>query len=88
MNAPSRLSPFPWSKSGTAPCSANCFLQVVGSLGEPEVLQLPRGMIHFAVWSQNLPILTSLRLAHGNSGSNLNWLVEHVLVRNEFTNEK
>jgi hypothetical protein len=34
---------------------------------------------------RNLGVLTSLRLGHDNAGLTPNWLVEHVLIRNEFT---
>ncbi len=38
------------------------------------------------VWClRNLGVLTSLRLGHDNAGLTPNWLVEHVLIRNEFT---
>ncbi len=47
--------------------------------------QVPRGVIHFAFWCRNLGVITSLRLGHDNVGSNPGWLIEHVLVRNEFT---
>ena len=32
-------------------------------------------------------MITSLRLAHDNAGSNPNWLVEHVVIRNEFSGQ-
>ncbi len=31
---------FPSTKSGTAPCSANIFLHVIGSLGETAMIQV------------------------------------------------
>ena len=34
---------------------------------------------------RNLGVLTSLRLGHDNAGLTPHWLVEHVLIRNEFT---
>ena len=44
-------------------------------------------MIHFSFWSRNIGVITSLRLMHDNVGPNPNWLVEHILIRNEFTGE-
>ena len=76
---------FPSAKSGNAPCSARVWMHVVGSSGE-STLEIPKGVIHFCFWANNLGVLTSLRLGHDNSGSNPNWLVEHVLIRNELTN--
>jgi hypothetical protein len=35
--------------------------------------------------SLNLGILTSLRIGFYNASSNSNWLVEHILIQNEFT---
>ena len=49
------------------------------------MIQVPRGVIHFSLWCRNLGVITSLRLGHDNVGGNPNWLIEHVLVRNEFT---
>ena len=37
--------------------------------------------------NRNLGVITSLRLAHDNAGSNPNWLVEHVVIRNEFSGQ-
>ena len=51
------------------------------------LLQVPRGVIHLSFWARNLGLVTSLRLGHDNSGLTPNWLVEHVLVRNEFTGQ-
>merc|ERR1719204_2919761 len=42
-------------------------------------------VIHFSFWARNLGLITSLRLGHDNAGLTPNWLVEHVLIRNEFT---
>ena len=41
---------FPSSK--TIACSANVWLQVVGSLGETVKLHVPRGVNHFSFWYQ------------------------------------
>ena len=78
---------FPSSKSGMSACTANIWMHVVGSHGETKVIHLPRGVIHFSFWAKNLGVITSLRLAHDNAGSSPNWLVEHVLLRNEFTGQ-
>ena len=59
----------------------------VGSLAESAVLRLPRGVIHFSFWAKNLGIITSLRMGHGNNGNNPNWLIEHVVIKNEFTGQ-
>jgi len=76
---------FPSQRSGSSLSSANIWIHFVGSHGETECLQLPRGVIHFSFWAKNLGVLTSLRLGHDNGGLTPAWLVEHVLVKNEFT---
>jgi len=76
---------FPSQKSGNSLSSANIWLHVVGSHSETQYLNIPRGIIHFSFWCKNLGILTSLRIGHDNSGLTPNWLVEHVLIKNEFT---
>ena len=63
------------------------FFIPVGSLAESAVLRLPRGVIHFSFWAKNLGIITSLRMGHDNNGNNPNWLIEHVVVKNEFTGQ-
>merc|ERR1711981_855786 len=79
---------FPSQKSaGASITSANVWLHVVGSLAESPVLGLPRGVIHFSFWAKNLGIITSLRLGHDNTGNNPNWLIEHVVIKNEFTGQ-
>merc|ERR1719348_798750 len=76
---------FPSQRSGAALSSANLWLHMVGTHTETDYLQVPRGVIHFSFWARNLGLITSLRLGHDNAGLTPNWLVEHVLVRNEFT---
>jgi len=80
---------FPSQKSaGASVTSANVWLHVVGSLGETKsLLNLPRGVIHFSFWAKNLGIITSLRIGHDNAGNNPNWLIEHVVIKNEFTGQ-
>ena len=76
---------FPSQRSGASLSSAALWLQMVGTHTETDYLQIPRGVIHFSFWARNLGHITSLRLGHDNAGLTPNWLVEHVLVRNEFT---
>ena len=76
---------FPSQRSGSSLSSANVWLHLVGSHGETDYLQVPRGVIHFSFWARNLGHVTSLRLGHDNSGLTPNWMVEHVVVKNEFT---
>lgn len=76
---------FPSQKFGASLSSANIWMHIVGSRSETDYLHIPRGVIHFSFWATNLGVLTSLRLGHDNTGITPNWLVEHVLVRNEFT---
>eukprot|EP00095_Tigriopus_kingsejongensis_P007193 maker-scaffold192_size271026-snap-gene-0.15 protein:Tk07193 transcript:maker-scaffold192_size271026-snap-gene-0.15-mRNA-1 annotation:"denn domain-containing protein 5b" len=78
---------FPSSKSGHTPCSSNVWIHVVGSYGDTSIIQIPRGVIYFSFWAKNLGVITSMRIGHDNSGSNPNWLIEHVLLRNEFTGQ-
>ena len=76
---------FPSQRSGSSLSSASLWLHLVGSHSETDYLQIPRGVIHFSFWARNLGHITSLRIGHDNSGLTPNWLVEHVLVKNEFT---
>merc|ERR1719312_1369730 len=76
---------FPSQRSGSSLSSANIWMHLVGSHSETDYLQIPRGVIHFSFWAKNLGVLTSLRIGHDNSGLTPNWMVEHVLVKNEFT---
>uniref|UniRef100_A0A0K2V7U8 DENN domaincontaining protein 5Blike [Apis florea] n=1 Tax=Lepeophtheirus salmonis TaxID=72036 RepID=A0A0K2V7U8_LEPSM len=75
---------FPSQKT-QALSTANLWIHIVGSLGETSKIVVPRGNIHFAFWATNVGVITSLRLGHDNVGSS--WLVEHVLVKNEFTGQ-
>jgi len=76
---------FPSQRSGSSLSSANVWMHLVGSHGETDYLQVPRGVIHFSFWSKNLGHITSLRIGHDNSGLTPNWMVENVVVKNEFT---
>ena len=76
---------FPSQRSGASLSSANLWLHMVGTHAETDYLQIPRGVIHFSFWARNLGVITSLRLGHDNSGLTPAWLVEHLLVRSEFT---
>merc|ERR1719348_1020726 len=76
---------FPSQRSGSSLSSANVWMHLVGSHGETDYLQVPRGVIHFSFWSKNLGLITSLRIGHDNSGLTPNWMVENVVVKNEFT---
>jgi len=78
---------FPSQRSGASLSSANLWLHLVGTHAETDLLQVPRGVIHFSFWAKNLGLVTSLRLGHDNSGLTPHWLVEHVLVRSEFTGQ-
>ena len=76
---------FPSQRSGSSLSSANVWMHLVGSHGETDYLQIPRGVIHFSFWAKNLGHITSLRIGHDNSGLTPNWMVENVVVKNEFT---
>ena len=76
---------FPSQRSGSSLSSANVWMHLVGSHGETDYLQVPRGIIHFSFWSPNLGHITSLRIGHDNSGLTPNWMIENVVVKNEFT---
>lgn len=76
---------FPSQRSGSSLSSANVWMHLVGSHGETDYLQVPRGIIHFSFWARNLGHITSLRIGHDNAGLTPNWMVEHVVVKNEFT---
>ena len=76
---------FPSQRSGSSLSSANIWMHIVGSHGETDYLQVPRGVIHFSFWSRNLGYVTSLRIGHDNTGLTPNWMVENIIVKNEFT---
>merc|ERR1719209_344252 len=78
---------FPSQRSGASLSSASLWLHIVGTHTETDYLQVPRGVIHFSFWARNLGLITSLRLGHDNAGLTPHWLVEHVLVRSEFTGQ-
>ena len=79
---------FPSRKSAAGGVTtANVWLHVVGSHGDTSYLHVPRGVNHFSFWSTNIGIITSLRIGHNNSGSSPNWLIDHILLRNEYTGE-
>jgi hypothetical protein len=67
--------------------TANVWLHVVGSHGDTSYLHVPRGVTHFSFWSTNIGIVTSLRLGHDNYGSSPNWLIDHIILRNEYTGQ-
>jgi hypothetical protein len=58
---------------------------VVGSHRETAIISVPRGVLLFSFWAKNVGVITSMRMGHDNVGPNPNWLVDHVLIKNEFT---
>ena len=80
---------FPSNKTTTgSTTTANVWLHVIGSHGDTSYLCVPRGVTHFSFWSTNIGIVTSLRLGHDNYGSSPNWLIDHIILRNEYTGTK
>lgn len=65
--------------------SANVWMRLSGSLAETAVIKLPPRACHVTFSHRNLGVLSTVRLGHDNSGASPNWLVRHLLVRNEVT---
>ena len=80
---------FPSNKTAAgSTTTANVWLHVIGSHGDTSYLYVPRGVTHFSFWGTNVGIVTSLRLGHDNYGSSPNWLIDHIILRNEYTGSK
>uniref|UniRef100_A0A182J8D9 Uncharacterized protein n=1 Tax=Anopheles atroparvus TaxID=41427 RepID=A0A182J8D9_ANOAO len=82
---PYRVVIFPSKKSSAATTSANVWIAISGSLGETQIINVPRHSLEFVFHHKTLGILTSLRIGHDDTGMSSKWLVEHVVVRNEVT---
>ncbi|XP_054266195.1 DENN domain-containing protein 5B isoform X4 [Macrosteles quadrilineatus] len=82
---PYRVAIFSSQKTNAGTTTANCWLVVSGSLGETQRVPVPRGSFEFVFHHKNLGILTTLRIAHDNTGLSPKWMVEYVIVRNEIT---
>ncbi|XP_052242750.1 DENN domain-containing protein 5B-like isoform X4 [Dreissena polymorpha] len=82
---PYRVLIFPSLKFGCTTTSANPWITFAGHMGETGVIEIPKGVLEFAVEHKNLGVLTTLRIGHDNSGITPKWLVEHVLIRNEIS---
>ncbi|XP_058055954.1 DENN domain-containing protein 5A [Anopheles bellator] len=82
---PYRVVVFPSKKSSAATTSANVWIAISGSLGETQIINVPRHSLEFVFHHKTLGILTSLRVGHDDTGMSSKWLVEHVVVRNEVT---
>ncbi|XP_049544581.1 DENN domain-containing protein 5A isoform X2 [Anopheles darlingi] len=82
---PYRVVIFPSKKSSAATTSANVWIAISGSLGETQIISVPRHSLEFVFHHKTLGILTSLRIGHDDTGMSSKWLVEHVVVRNEVT---
>ncbi|XP_058173440.1 DENN domain-containing protein 5B [Anopheles ziemanni] len=82
---PYRVVIFPSKKSSAATTSANVWIAISGSLGETQIINVPRHSLEFVFHHKTLGILTSLRVGHDDTGMSSKWLVEHVVVRNEVT---
>ncbi|EAL41523.3 AGAP011351-PA [Anopheles gambiae str. PEST] len=82
---PYRVVIFPSKKSSAATTSANVWIAISGSLGETQIINVPRHSLEFVFHHKTLGILTSLRIGHDDTGMSSKWLVEHVVIRNEVT---
>lgn len=73
-------------RPGAASTSANGHLKLFGSLGESEIVPVPRNTLHFQVACRsNLGPLSTLSLGHDNAGLTPRWLLDCLLVRNDIT---
>ncbi|XP_065078318.1 DENN domain-containing protein 5B isoform X3 [Ochlerotatus camptorhynchus] len=82
---PYRVVIFPSKKGSAATTSANVWIAISGTLGETQLINVPRHSLEFVFHHKTLGILTSLRVGHDDTGMSSKWLVEHVVVRNEVT---
>ncbi|XP_039428700.1 DENN domain-containing protein 5B isoform X3 [Culex pipiens pallens] len=82
---PYRVVIFPSKKGSAATTSANVVIAISGTLGETQLINVPRHSLEFVFHHKTLGILTSLRIGHDDTGMSSKWLVEHVVVRNEVS---
>ncbi|CAF4275626.1 unnamed protein product [Rotaria sp. Silwood2] len=67
--------------------SANPYIALAGILGSTKVISLPsKNTLEIKFKHKNLGQLTTLRIGHDNSGLMPRWNIDHVLVRNQLTN--
>lgn len=73
-------------RPSAASTSANGHLKLFGSLGESEMVPIPRHTLRFQVACRsNLGPLSTLTLGHDNAGLTPRWLLDCLLVRNDIT---
>lgn len=73
-------------RPSAASTSANGHLKLFGSLGESEIVSIPRHTLHLQVSCRsNLGPLSTLSLGHDNAGLSPRWLLDCLLVRNDIT---
>uniref|UniRef100_A0A182VE58 UDENN domain-containing protein n=1 Tax=Anopheles merus TaxID=30066 RepID=A0A182VE58_ANOME len=65
---PYRVVIFPSKKSSAATTSANVWIAISGSLGETQIINVPRHSLEFVFHHKTLGILTSLRIGHDDTG--------------------
>ncbi|CAG0883872.1 unnamed protein product [Darwinula stevensoni] len=75
----------PTRKMSASTTTANVWVRIAGTLGETKPIQVPRGSNQMFFQHKNLGILSTLSIGHDDSGMSPNWMVEHVIVRNEVT---
>ncbi|CAF1500333.1 unnamed protein product [Adineta steineri] len=67
--------------------TANPYIAVAGILGSTKVIPLPsKNTPEVKFKHKNLGQLTTLRIGHDNTGLMPRWNLDHVLVRNQLTN--
>ncbi|CAF4898604.1 unnamed protein product, partial [Rotaria sp. Silwood1] len=67
--------------------TANPYVALAGLLGSTKVIPLPsKNTLEIKFKHKNLGQLTTLRIGHDNSGLMPRWNIDHVLVRNQLTN--
>ncbi|CAF1554237.1 unnamed protein product, partial [Rotaria sp. Silwood1] len=67
--------------------TANPYIALAGILGSTKVIPFPsKNTLEIKFKHKNLGQLTTLRIGHDNTGLMPRWNIDHVLVRNQLTN--
>lgn len=67
--------------------TANCWINLSGSLANTGTIAIPRGDLEFRFMHKNLGILTALRIGHDNTGLSPGWFIDFVAITNEVTGQ-
>ncbi|CAF1388450.1 unnamed protein product [Adineta ricciae] len=75
--------------TGISSTTANPYIALAGVLGSTKVVPLlSKNSSEVRLKHKNLGQLTTLRIGHDNSGLMPRWHIDHVIVRNQLTNNR